>query len=376
MSYILVGILVFLSFWKPRNKSVFFLITIFLIVLCGLNTVNPDYKAYRLAYMNPYKQVTSIREPLFIFLYRFFYKLSVGYQWVNLFIAIIAVSIMQYSIFSLSPYPNIVSVLFLIYPFTVCVVQIRSYISLSFVMLGITLYLEFRADKKKAMFLLLLFIMVATLFHYSAIIYSIVFIAVHEKVLARVSYVLTFMIAGFMVILNANAIVSIVKKFVDDMKIKIYIMRPFVESSNHALSINSVLYIFLSRFAIIFICLVYMYARRVHVETIEEAMYIDDNRILFRIALYSTVASVLLEIGVSTVYARISRLPLVLSYIMISRCIYRTKESKIGLWFVSIGYTLTNAFVSFFTQGTILNSKALNQFDGVFRAVLENNLIF
>ncbi|MBE5825075.1 MAG: EpsG family protein [Butyrivibrio sp.] len=375
MLYLIGAALVFLSVLKPSNKKLFILISLYIIFVFGFNTSNPDYGAYRLAYMNPYRQVTSIKEPLFLFVCRLFYKLSFGYIWFRLILAIVTVAILQYCIFKLSPYPNMVSVLFVTYPFALCVVQIRSFVSLSIVVMGITYYLEQRDKKKSAVVWLLLFIIIAAMFHYSAIIYCVLCISACRKTSHRLFLLAVITILWGIVIDNAKGIIEIAKKFVDETKINRYVSSPFQGGFFRSISLDLAFYTIFIRLIVVGVCVVYMLSRRDRPTEKAEYKFLDDNNVIFRMLLYTTIVSLALELGVSTTYSRISRLPLILAYILLSRYIYRSNENKAALWLTVFIYTFVYAYISFTTQKTVLMGEEMNQFNGVFRAIFENNLV-
>ena len=172
MSYVIAGVLE-ISAWLHKDSRILFCVLFsFLLVMFGLNYANPDYMAYE----NIYKMSGGGYEPLFALACTFFSSLHLSFQgmlfcWSAIGLALIASTVLLYS-----PYPSFVFALYLIYPFCMDIVQIRSFMAGAIIIYSLRFIIRYHKDdrhEKKEILFFALAVLIATGIHYSAVLYGI-----------------------------------------------------------------------------------------------------------------------------------------------------------------------------------------------------------
>jgi len=207
---IISGILLGYAFIKKDSKMTFWLLLIWMFILFAFNYVNADYAMYQRQY---FKYGTSeefyTSEILWQLLCKFFYSLKVPYSLFICLYSIIPVTIVGIIVNSLAKHKALALSCFFIFPFLLEVVQIRDFMAISIIMLGLkNLY----SNNKYATLKYILCCLLAGGFHYISLFY-LLFIFVKRINLSKLAL---FIIptSMFLIILSEIGVVTKIIEFV------------------------------------------------------------------------------------------------------------------------------------------------------------------
>lgn len=158
-----------------RNKNYFFFnlcSVLFMIVFVGGNTFNADYLGYQYYYNH---QISSSFEPGYLWISALSSKAGLDYQHFLIILTVLSFSFILMAIYYLKvPFPTFV-VLYLVTMSFLDAVQVRQFLAYAI----FTVALLFLAEKKRILFII--FVLLASSFHLSAIVYVPLVLFVGEK---------------------------------------------------------------------------------------------------------------------------------------------------------------------------------------------------
>lgn len=169
---------------KKINVNKLCLILLFILswILFAFNYSNADYDNYKNAYDAISKgQKDDYFEFGFYVLIKIFALLQIPYQVFLGCVALVCLLIFTITIKRLTSRYSLAFLLYLIYPFAFDIVQYRNMLSFSFVLIGICFLVQNRLSVKTRAIKFLLFVILGTLFHSSAIVYSVLLFALIRK---------------------------------------------------------------------------------------------------------------------------------------------------------------------------------------------------
>lgn len=369
MSYFISGLVLISSLIKKKSKIVFFFFFLLLWVIYGFNCSNPDYLNYKYTYDTVLQSTGGeITEPLFLLLAKGFNLMGANYQTFLCVVSFTGLMLIAIRVWKMSPYPNMVLFLYFIFPFPVDVVQLRFFLAMSLIIYSTKYLLDFHRYKKtRDIFFFLLCITFATGIHYSAILFSLMLLPCLTKrrirTLITIYMILFIGVAAF----KLNAIIPIVGEVLSINKIKKWIIPDFKAT------IPMLIRIFVIRYSWLFVCFFACYSAKKMAYSEKERKFDAENEFIFSI-IASLVSLTALEMFVNSEYERLSRISLILGFILITRCMQRMKNYAIQLWLLTLCYiTVYFCFSMIFRNA---GAGGVTWFDGVYRAVFENNLIF
>ncbi|MBP5726419.1 MAG: EpsG family protein, partial [Clostridia bacterium] len=136
-------------FMKHNNAvALSFCFVLFMFVVGGFNSTNPDYEVYRSLYFDRFPGNYSVTEPLYVFLNKFVYSTGLPF---NCFFAVhvlISLFFMQKAILFFSKNSDIVWGYYLLFPFAISIVQIRYALASSIVIYAFTFLYRYHTEHK------------------------------------------------------------------------------------------------------------------------------------------------------------------------------------------------------------------------------------
>lgn len=377
MVYITTILIVVSGLIGRRNRYVFLIVIALLWILFGFNSINPDYINYYNAYNNIFRYVGNITEPLFQELMRIANATGINYQFFLAIIAALSLILIGKTVWDFSPYPCLVMSLYFFYPFTLDVVQCRNALALSIVIFAIKYIIEYQlSHDSKNLIKYATLIIVSTGVHFSCALYLIALtIFIKNKKLRRL---LLFVLSVVLIIVIANiaSFSGIVGYFIGSFKASSWI------SNLGGMSLLRKTITAFIRIGINLICILSLklYKDKKYPEYLlkyKESRFIntvDFNRIsngLYEIILYFSILSVF-EILISSTYERLGRPTFLLSLVLLTRSISIASKSNKATDF----FLLILLICAFFSYYMIFSPGDSRWFDLVFRAILENNILF
>ena len=179
MLLFVASLLILSSFLFPKSKILTFVWLAYYWMLFAFNTRNADYDAYQSIYWHinvGEEKLTTVTEEGYILLARFSSQvLSLSYQQFLVLVSTICIVLLSIVLHEYSKLPNGVLSLFLIYPYWVMICQYRSYLSFLLVLIGIACL--YKLEGRTSYIAFFLFIILGSLFHRSALLYSYFFVA-------------------------------------------------------------------------------------------------------------------------------------------------------------------------------------------------------
>lgn len=170
-------ILILVAIVRPQSKRVEAVIAIYMVLIYGFNTYSGDYLSYQYSYNNISVIGLTHYELLFSLIMWIFAKLGFPFLFFRLILGLIYVTLCHDITIRYTKYPALAMALSAIFPFLYYVSVLRAGIA-AMLMLYSVRFLA--SDTKKDTFMFILFIVLGTLFHYSTIVFLLIFIARKE----------------------------------------------------------------------------------------------------------------------------------------------------------------------------------------------------
>lgn len=368
MHLIWIGVLLLiLSIFIKKNKILYLAQILFLILVAANNTSNADYINYFNGYRYMFDYHGLISEPIYWLLARISNFIGLDFQGYRYLFFGVAYILLGYAVWKLAEFPNIILGFYFLYPFSMDVIQMRSLMANALVLLAVLKlqnYLE--TTNTKDIIISIALVVLATGFHYFAFVSIIIYFAIISGktvtqylprfVAIGIAVLLVLAIFGSKIILKLTEL-GIIEKAVSyqeyDSKIGGYLLS-----------------VLILRLILIMICWL-----AIHSPSLDCVEGIDilklNNRFQFRCICLLSIY-VIVELFVSMEIERISRITLILAYILLtnSKLIIERNNYRIIKTFMFvfvIGYFYIMYFRHFATSS--------NWFEYAFMPIFENNLL-
>lgn len=171
-------ILAFLLLLRANNKVLITLSYFLMIILFCFNLTNADREIYENRLAN-YDSMIGLTETGYYYLMELFTKCNLDIQYLYIYTGFFYLSTLFYITSKLSKNQGIVISSYMIGAFLLDVVQLRFTLSLTFVLWGFYCMLSFKSMRLRLLFFL--FIVIATLFHSSSLMYLVFGLAFFRK---------------------------------------------------------------------------------------------------------------------------------------------------------------------------------------------------
>lgn len=352
MLYLVAYVLVLLSIFFTNNRSLFLAWGVYFVVLFGLNTYNPDYRAYgniyRLFRLGIYDG--SLADKGFIYLIRQSIRFNLTYQQFLFLFACICIGLLFYFIWHYSDFKNLVPILILIYPLALSIVQLRFFLASLVVLVGVA-FLEKKSNKSIFIFLFCLFI--GFTIHYSAFMYI-------TLLLARLKSFKSIYLYIFLGLFG----LYFLPRFGDLLSISIFstAFSKYIVASTGFKGIVFALRVIAFRFGVVlFLHFLYYYFKNIFEE---KDVYLMKciNIIMF--------VSMFLEL-IDSEFERFARIGYIMLFIVLFNIAMKMKlkSNAIGVVSIFFAYFMVYAFFNYFLR----SSNGIIFYDSVFKAIFENN---
>lgn len=361
------AILLITSFFIKKNRFLYYAQILFLVLVAANNTANADYDNYLNGYRNMFDYHGLISEPIYWVLAKasFFWGLDFqGYRYLFFSIAFI---VFGYAVWKLSEFPNIILGLYFLYPFTMDVVQMRSLMANSLVLFAIVKLQNYiNSNNKRDLITSIMLICVATGFHYFAVSASIMYLAVlSKKTIYR--YFPSLVAAGVVVLV----LLIVFGARINGKVIELGITEKAASYLENGSKIGGyLLSVFIMRMIFILICWLAIHSP-VRKNYMEKDRLTANSQFQFKcICLLSLY--VFLELFVSMEIERISRVALILGYILLTNSKLVSHRNNYRIIRVLL---LSFAFGYFYIMYFRHFAVSSNWFEYTFVPIFENNLL-
>ena len=389
MIYLVWGLLGCLSVFKKNDKMVTLLLALFILCVFCFNTANRDLVSYMESYDGFARHYS---EPGLLWLESFFRDAGVSYVVFKFILTGVSLFLIISTIYKFSPYPNFVLYLYTIYPMSIDVTQYRFFLGYAVALFSIRFILSYQAEKKiKYIFLYILFILLATVFHYSCFAFlflSVLFLNHKER---PILFFIVIPLIPIIFMLYRNRLIPVIGPIIGGGKVYTWLI------AGKATSYYNILRILLCNLLPLLFLLLLTYVKRNDIfgkiyeskvpigigvffkniprKIAQDANMLYDleiNKTLFLGILYITSFTMPLELMLSDAYHRFNRLTLILCAILISRMLFyffaRNKLiAQVMLLFL---------FLFCFAATMCMGVDDTIYFDCVFRQVMESNSLF
>ncbi|MBQ7245999.1 MAG: EpsG family protein [Firmicutes bacterium] len=388
MSYFIL-IAVEISAWmRKQSKAVYALVFIFGVLIYGLNYQNADYTNYYNGFMQNGLWVGT-QEPLFNLAFKIGHALKFTYPVMMCVWAATGLCLISNVILTYSPYPALVLSLFILYPFTIDIIQIRSFMANAVIIYGCKFIIEYSVSHRKRNILYFgLCIIIASMFHFSGIFYGIlIFLFLDEK---RHPVIRKF--GGLLAVVLFIAAIPVVSKImpsiIGDGKTNAWLLREQLTTWKYVLRtvvtkcgllVFPILAIYIRKNDSFKLNTRYYYENRVICTSIKKHSkketfleFRSINNTLIYICIY-LVAFILIQFFVNSQYERLTRPAVLLSSIVLTRqCVLlEGRERSILVILLIVINILYFGTTMYFTE-----ANGVPWITHVFREVYEHNLLF
>ena len=386
MSYLLGMSLGILSNIKKHSKVIYALMLIYSFMIFVFVSNIPDLPFYQIHYETG---ISNFSEPLYVFLATVFKQFGFSYTVFRAFLFTFCMVLLTKTFYDFSPYPNLVFILYLVYPFTIDAVQVRSFVATSIMVFSVRFIISFKKDRKKIDILFFVICLAAAIcFHYSAVLLGVIgllFFDVHQlKHLFIVVGILTLSVVLFIIMGFDNIVdwlIPIVRNVVGSGKSLRLIENTRVSST------QTWMFRLLPRIGMLLVVWAIKHTKKsveyseIHNKKVEKtdadektiSYYNDIVNHVLTMSMILVLMYIPIEVLVSGDYERLSRFSLIMFFLLISRYLYYcdAKVKKIGVGIVMLFWGVYFYILMFFSSanGTVY-------FDFVFRAVMENNPLY
>ena len=355
-----------------REKAVFVFCFAVAWAVYAFNDTNPDFGAYRTEYYNNSGMFT---EPIFLFISDIFRSAGCSYRVFIGAVAFAGLLAVAGAIRSLSPYPNMVFFMYMIYPLCMDVVHVRSFLAQACMISAVTLIVKYHENKStKTAALGALMLLLGVGFHYSAVMYLplILLILPPQKFRTLLAFIIPICYLAFPLIIKL--LFPLVSYIIGFNKANLWLGSLKWPTLMHFLRLAVARWLLLPVLILAKRC---TDARGPHPDddenkTAEDSTVSTQNEVLMLAFVYITLNFVF-EMFLHTTYERISRPAVIVGSILLSRYIYGMNKENARL-FWALG--LVNVVIYF--SSAMFFTKVVSQtwFTGIFRSVFENSYVW
>ncbi|SFJ05757.1 EpsG family protein [Treponema bryantii] len=211
-----IGLLVLLflmACFFPKSRLLYTLIVLYIWIVFSFNTGAPDRNTYQWIYN---EDIEGAFEPLFTFLMTLSRRLNFSYVGFRMLLAALYIMFIHLTYRSVEKYKTFALAMYLLAPFPWQVSGIRAALACSIIMYAISLLIK-NPNKNKYKFLFV--ILLATLVHYSSILFLVLLFVNQGKSSKRIFEFLIIAIIGTIIVLYSDVLINVVSKFTKREKI-------------------------------------------------------------------------------------------------------------------------------------------------------------
>lgn len=367
MGYLVTSVVSLGALIKKNSKIVFIMIFLLLWVLIGLSVANPDYWNYKVVYdnindetfLNSKDVVGLANESGFRLLYKIFYNLGFNYQMFLVIYSFAGLFLISKAIWKYSYNPNVIMIFYLIFPFTMDYVQIRTFMATAIVAYASKFLVS---DEKKSIPKFVISVLLACTIHVSAIFYLMLILIRFLNLRQCYWFCCIGIFSLIFFYLNVDLIADILSVFLPANKIRSWLSgtttRPFISS-----------------FGVVVVRISWMvlieyfyraYRRKVRKGIAERDMIVEN--------LYKCNVILLVMLGLEIFtkqYERVGRITFLFGYIIFER-LFEVRRTRALPWLFVLG-VLGIYFAYLMFAGEVKNAT---MFEAVFQNMFEQNWLF
>lgn len=209
----LIFLLFILAVFMPKSKMLYFGIMLYMWLLFSLNTGAPDTSIYEWLYG---ANIPHAFEPLFTALMTVCQKLHFPYFGFRMAVISIMLVFLHLAFKVTDQYKTLALAMYLVSPFPWQVSGIRAALACAILIYAMASFAE---DPKKNTIKYCVFLLIATLVHYSSVLFAVLLLARIEPARKRIVTYLVIGIIGTMIVQHSDILFELVSRITDREKI-------------------------------------------------------------------------------------------------------------------------------------------------------------
>lgn len=312
MGYLVAAVVIFLGCYKQNSKIVTYIIAFYMWSLIAFNIGTSDYYAFEEMFYYAFEARYANHEPGFLFLCQVMNRSGFTFLQFRMVIAGIIVFLFLEGMRPFTRHLNYALALFLIFPFGGTVSGLRHSMAVSIIVFFIRyIFIE----KKSEVLKYILGVMLATLFHYSAIIYLLFLLARGKRlILPGFAVLTTFIFTGIIFFFKTGVAYGLIRQVINSPKVLNWLKPENFSYRTSPLYIVSLM-LFCGVMCLLYLCRsMFTNQKEVLVPQISSS---ESVNIMIKIEMLSTI-SVALSILSSVVFMRIAVTVLPVVYAILS----------------------------------------------------------
>ena len=213
MTIVLLLALFILAVVMPKSRLLFWIMAAYMWLLFSLNTGAPDTGTYKWIYESA---IQGAFEPLFTAIMNACSMLGMSYTGFRMVVATLLICFLNLAFNKVGPYKTLAMAIYMISPFPWQVSGMRAALACAILMYAMT----FLFDKKEGdTYKFCIFLLLATLVHYSSILFAVMLFAGKQTSRRRTLAFLTIAVVGIIVVQNTDFLLETVSQFTSREKI-------------------------------------------------------------------------------------------------------------------------------------------------------------
>ena len=204
MYILIIIVLIFFSFFKPKSNTIAILLFLFMWLLMGFNTENADFSNY----LNGYYEINlldpqfeyGLKDPGYDSLIFAFKYLGFDFYQFKIIISFICLFLLYKTIRKFSIYPALVTTCYFLFLFALDVTQFRNFISIIIVIFALRYIIE---DEIKGTIIFIILVLLASSIHSSSIFYLLIILK-RFKIGLKLILIIVLILVLIVAILKAN----------------------------------------------------------------------------------------------------------------------------------------------------------------------------
>lgn len=366
MIYFVFVVSELLAWLNKKSNICFAFLVIFALFVWGFNVDNADYSNYELAYNSLFFEAT---EPVYLNVFHLFgLWIGLPFRLFRFLWGAIGISLIATTVYKYSKNPAFVLGMYLLYPFVVDVIQMRSFLASSIVIFSSRFIFKYQENNRfKYIVFFLLCILLAMGIHYSSVMYVVLLPLFFYKRAKKYIFLLVVPLLIVLVILCIPLLRPIIETVIGVQKTDLWL------AGRDNVTLNNFIKLLVTRGGFIILCVLSSKLKKANGyndELIRNNNVSFDNNLFFLISEYCFLF-VFMELLWSTQFERMVRPGILFANINISNCLECTeKNNKRIMIFITI---LFNVFyfvmIMFKTKD---KATGYTWFNIVFINVMEN----
>ncbi len=213
MSIVILITLFVMAVFIPRSKLLYWGIMVYMWLLFSLNTGAPDTSVYEWIYNEGMRDAF---EPLFSAMMLFGRSVGLSFVEFRMVIATLLIFFLNLTFRKICQLKALAAAMYMIAPFPWQISGMRAALACAVVMYGFTFLFD---GSKKNVRGYCIFLLIATLIHYSSILFGVMFLVKKNTTKIRIILFLIIAIMGILIVQHTNLLLNIVSHYTDREKI-------------------------------------------------------------------------------------------------------------------------------------------------------------